>query len=149
MTNAELQIAIDAIRNATADGSITNVMEADIFDALKEKQITANSYSTDETLTGGTWIDGKPIYRKVLIIDNTDEHEAGNYINLDNYITDLDFVLPNQIYLDDDGGILMGSGRLVIFNGKYINFFTDVTGTIDNPVPIRIMTIILEYTKTT
>jgi hypothetical protein len=28
--------------------------------------VTNNSYSTDETLTGGTWIDGKPIYRKVL-----------------------------------------------------------------------------------
>lgn len=27
---------------------------------------TALSYSTDETLTGGYWIDGKPIYRKVL-----------------------------------------------------------------------------------
>jgi hypothetical protein len=26
----------------------------------------ANSYSTDETLTGGTWIDDKPIYRKVI-----------------------------------------------------------------------------------
>ena len=26
----------------------------------------AASYSTDEQLTGGTWIDGKPIYRKVL-----------------------------------------------------------------------------------
>ena len=27
----------------------------------------AASYSTDEQLTGGTWIDGKPIYRKVLV----------------------------------------------------------------------------------
>lgn len=27
----------------------------------------ANSYSLDETLTGGTWIDGKPIYRKVYV----------------------------------------------------------------------------------
>ena len=26
----------------------------------------AASYSTDEQLTGGTWIDGKPIYRKVI-----------------------------------------------------------------------------------
>lgn len=26
----------------------------------------SNSYSTEETLTGGTWIDGKPIYRKVF-----------------------------------------------------------------------------------
>jgi hypothetical protein len=25
------------------------------------------NYSTDEQLTGGTWIDGKPIYRRVLI----------------------------------------------------------------------------------
>ena len=24
------------------------------------------TYSTDEVLTGGVWIDGKPIYRKVL-----------------------------------------------------------------------------------
>ena len=24
------------------------------------------SYSTSEQLTGGTWIDGKPIYRKVI-----------------------------------------------------------------------------------
>lgn len=28
----------------------------------------ANSYSTDEIKTGGTWIDGKPIYRKVIEI---------------------------------------------------------------------------------
>ena len=27
---------------------------------------TALSYSTEETLTGGTWIDGKPIYRRVF-----------------------------------------------------------------------------------
>ena len=26
------------------------------------------SYSTDEILTGGTWIDGKPIYRRVLVV---------------------------------------------------------------------------------
>ena len=26
----------------------------------------ANSYTINETLTGGTWIDGKPIYRKVI-----------------------------------------------------------------------------------
>lgn len=28
------------------------------------------SYSTEETLTGGTWIDGKPIYRKVVTFRN-------------------------------------------------------------------------------
>ena len=31
---------------------------------------THHSYSTNETLTGGTWIDGKPIYRKVFVVNN-------------------------------------------------------------------------------
>ena len=150
--DSELGIGIYSMDDFSAITSGYEELDGKIFAQRNfvTKQISNfNSYSIDETLTGGTWIDGKPIYRKVLIIDNTDEHEIGSYINLDNYITDLDFVLPNQIYLDDNGGILMGNGRLVIFNGKYINFFTDVTGTIDNPVPIGIMTIILEYTKTT
>lgn len=30
-----------------------------------------NSYSTTEALTGETWIDGKPIYRKVITGDNS------------------------------------------------------------------------------
>lgn len=31
---------------------------------------TSNSYSTEETATGGFWIDGKPIYRKCLTATN-------------------------------------------------------------------------------
>jgi hypothetical protein len=39
--------------------------------ALAKKTVTeelekVRSYSTEETLTGGTWIDGKPIYRRVI-----------------------------------------------------------------------------------
>ena len=30
----------------------------------------AESYSTDEVCTGGTWIDGKPIYRRVFYAEN-------------------------------------------------------------------------------
>lgn len=30
----------------------------------------SNSYSTEEVATGGTWIDGKPIYRKVIDLTN-------------------------------------------------------------------------------
>ena len=52
MTNAELQIAIDAIRNATADGSITNVMEADIMDALKSNNIPLSGTTEGNPVTG-------------------------------------------------------------------------------------------------
>ena len=45
-----------------------------------------NSYSTEEQKTGGTWIDGKPIYRKVIDIgalpNNTTKFVAHNISNL-------------------------------------------------------------------
>jgi len=44
--------------------SIRNYID-DIKDYTKDYVDAKNSYSTTETLTGGTWIDGKPIYRKV------------------------------------------------------------------------------------
>lgn len=37
-----------------------------------------NSYSTEETKTGGTWIDGKPIYRKVIPF-----HIVGDRVTID------------------------------------------------------------------
>ena len=52
MTNAELQIAIDAIRNATTYGSVTNVMEADIFDALKSNNIPLSGTTNGNPVTG-------------------------------------------------------------------------------------------------
>ncbi len=38
----------------------------EIKDYTKDYVDAKNSYSTEETLTGGTWIDGKPIYRKTF-----------------------------------------------------------------------------------
>ena len=40
------------------------------IEALQNGLAEAQSYSTDETLTGGTWIDGKPIYRKVVSLQS-------------------------------------------------------------------------------
>lgn len=44
------------------------------------------SYSTEETLTGGTWIDGKPIYKKTInfgqLPNNTQKRVAHGILNL-------------------------------------------------------------------
>ena len=40
------------------------------LNAIREFYVRNNTYSTEETLTGGVWIDGKPIYRKVVKIYN-------------------------------------------------------------------------------
>lgn len=52
-------VAIDSVA-VSDDESFLRVVE----NYIDEK----NSYSTTEQLTGGTWIDGKPIYRKVIDI---------------------------------------------------------------------------------
>ena len=36
---------------------------------VAEKSNLNNSYSTTETKTGGTWIDGKPIYKKYITVN--------------------------------------------------------------------------------
>lgn len=48
-----------------ADGEFVSTVDtvADTGDKFDKSYL---SYSTEETLTGGTWIDGKPIYRKVI-----------------------------------------------------------------------------------
>ena len=49
----------------------------DIMDGISEEYATkdAVSYSTNEILTGGTWIDGKPIYR--IVLDSTTAISSG------------------------------------------------------------------------
>ena len=43
-----------------------------------------NTYSTSEVKTGDTWIDGKPIYRKVIV--ETTVNTGSNVLNLDSSI---------------------------------------------------------------
>ena len=40
------------------------------LNSIREYYERNNTYSTEERLTGGKWIDGKPIYRRVLVYNN-------------------------------------------------------------------------------
>ena len=109
----------------------------------------AASYSTDEQLTGGTWIDGKPIYRKTLdcgALPNNSTKSVTHGINdidwvidiygsansPDNTIT-LPFVYSNdsygvQLYCDKTSLKIYASSNKTAYTKSYIT---------------------LEYTKTT
>ena len=113
----------------------------------------SRSYSTDETLTGKTWIDGKPIYRKVFtgIASNIDQAEniatisnvssvvsvrnlqkasnAGWYENW-GYARTQSSEIESTAYFDIDTGKLYQSHKNSVFNSQPY-------------------TVILEYTKTT
>ncbi len=70
-------IVITAIQEAGNVGNIRGLIGLDDFtpnitalDYTQKKYVDkGTSYSTTETTTGGTWIDGKPIYRKVFPIN--------------------------------------------------------------------------------
>lgn len=68
------------------------------------------TYSTTETLTGDTWIDGKPIYRRVLILNNVldqSSYDASSWAidslvkvqgiveRSDGYVVDASYCYPN------------------------------------------------------
>ena len=123
----------------------------------------ANSYSTDEIKTGGTWIDGKPIYRKVIPFTLPDGIVSQTFV-LDLSTLNAEIVIKNEakLFNDDDQWI----DEQLIFNGGFAyHFFSKIvfpnlieiaylstflstgdTTSIQNNMSGKI---ILEYTKTT
>ena len=101
------------------------------------------NYSTNEQVVG-TWINGKPIYRKVVVIDNPSNGMTIPIADIDEPIN----ISCKQVYdsnlvyfcYGSDGG----SYSLVCFNSTSKNFVVRMGGAFSGK-----MVAILEYTKTT
>lgn len=52
-----------------ATSGLAENQQDNVLKDVKDYVDNSNSYSTDEVKTGGTWIDGKPIYRKVVEVN--------------------------------------------------------------------------------
>ena len=106
-----------------------------------------NSYSTTEQPTGAKWIDGKPIYRKVIdfgaLPNNDTKYVAHNIANIDN-ITDISIIAKNTSEF-----LILATGKNSVtdFNTwittTNINIHTDSNRTSFSAY------VTLEYTKTT
>lgn len=101
------------------------------------------SYSTTEHKTGGVWIDGKPIYRKVVDIgalpNNSSKKVAHNIQNL-NKVLDLKIIANDTVnYIVFD----YGAGVSVYTNATHISVGTNLDYSLYNGYAI------FEYTKTT
>lgn len=100
------------------------------------------SYSTSETKTGGTWIDGKPIYRKVL---------TGTVIPSNGSVA-----ISGVSMVTDQYGMLRGSNGLWEANktGYFQVDYNEQTDSVtyyfsDTSGLSRDWFIVVEYTKTT
>lgn len=114
-----------------------------------------NSYSTEETLTGGKWIDGKPIYRKVIT------HTLSNALtglveiahNIQNIETPIRIVFGKiSVPGSPSSSITIPSQydsttfiQLGVFRNTYVQLFAGST----NWTSMKEITLCLEYTKTT
>lgn len=101
-----------------------------------------NTYSTDETLTGKYWINGKPIYRKVIVL-STYVDIPRSWTTVTN-ISSLNIEALLDIKLYDNSVRYWNSclSRINSNNLQLLNVGVDGTSW-------AVKTLILEYTKTT
>lgn len=119
-----------------------------------------HSYSTEETLTGGTWIDGKPIYRKVLTgLGNTGDGYTQVDINggtaqickFDGYYSyaainpAIPFNTPISALIGFTNKFTLSPRQTTIMDGIELVIFKETEFTDFNYG----YTLIVEYTKTT
>lgn len=140
-----------------------NKLQDNIEDSIKSQKTTSdtdtyscnyinniNIYSANETLTGETWINGKPIYRKVLNIGTADF-----YSSTDNHFThgidDLDTMLnvTYSMYFSGDNCYYNQWDKIITIKSSStrVSFTTgSISGTYIRFTNVKI---ILKYTKTT
>ena len=107
-----------------------------------------NTYSTEETLTGKTWIDGKPIYKKVVMFTNSTSWGANAWALLPNSSTDV----PNAEQVTNFSTIDIVTGvesNNLLAIGKHGDACAGANGIYYySTININLNGYIIEYTKT-
>ena len=117
---------------------------------IQVQALTNPNYSTTEQKTGGTWIDGKPIYRKVV---SGITYSSGN-VSVSFGLTNVDIVVKLEFY---EEGVTTSGYTSYVYNGNRsgwalrFNKTTGIADTVDRSSGIMGDNgiFILEYTKTT
>lgn len=106
-----------------------------IFDAII-KNIGGGNYSTDEQVVG-TWIDGKPVYRKVIVLPSRPVIGT-SWKSLGVSVPDIDIIVSVAHY---DTVSAAGGTFIIVKNTSPLQGLA--------PISINVNYLILEYTKTT
>lgn len=117
-----------------ATSGLTENQQENVLNTINENL----SYSTEEHATGRKWIDGKPIYRKVLIVPTAIIADGNSYKSLGvGYPDNADTMFPPTIF--------NFSANLLYYNSyKPIKVATLISGGTTIPAGTEI---IIEYTK--
>ena len=108
-------------------------------------------YYTTETKTNKVWIDGKPIYRKVIKLNN---FKIENGANIEHNIQNINEIISYDVIFNLDGDryknfIIDRETGLIVMSRIDISKIVFVGNDFYLGSPARIYTFIIEYTKTT
>jgi len=123
-----------------ADGEFVSTVDT-VTDTGDKFDKSYLSYSTEETLTGGTWIDGKPIYRKNLWNDKTTRPTNFSVSDLN-----IDVITNWEICVSDVGDQWFQPGSV---NNNVYCYYNSTNKTIVFQQSFYCANLTIEYTKTT
>ena len=142
----------------TKDNSLVSTpavdeVKAGVFNPPTSNAVSKSlSYSTTEQKTGGVWLDGKPIYRKCFICNNTISINANGWLNGVNAFSgtqETAQIIESLIDVD----IMLNAAYPFIICGAIGNNPTDISLYnplgISLPLTVDASVLIIEYTKTT
>ena len=122
-----------------ATSGLAENQQDNVLNDVKNYVDNSNSYSTQEVKTGGTWIDGKPIYRNILIAKTLLNGEEIGWAGLESDVASLNIDSCLRCF-----AITVGDGsRHLQFLPNKGGFSSYKSGINDGSK------IIMEYTKTT
>lgn len=116
--------------------------ETQTAEPLVPGTVEVEHYSTEEVKTNKTWIDGKPIYRKVFASLNTSVTKNDNWQDTGIIIPNIEQLISFEPRRGTNGSALFSVGEVGIGSGKQIKI---ASASIASTMTMAIV----EYTKTT
>ncbi len=118
------------------------------LNAIRQYADSKVSYSTEEVATGGTWIDGKPIYKKTLTATNKGTSSSFAF---DQTILNVDTIIKAEGFIKCSSGTYNGMQFQIPRGSEEVNF-TNSTGVMtlagrSTGVNTDFAQITVEYTK--
>ena len=133
-----------------ATSGLAENQQDNVLNDVKNYVDNSNSYSTQEVKTGGTWIAGKPIYRKTFIYEGVTTANAPISIGSISNVEDVE-TIKGTLRLHAGGFISLG--YMNNDNNKVFEVNTKETGEVIVISPYNSsnskIIITVEYTKTT
>ena len=135
------------VKTVDIDGSQWSMKDQDARNKIAELETLIsnnNTYSTEEIKTSKKWIDGKPIYRKIIFgkITETAQNINHQIENIDSYVKLEPYMVPGAMFYPSFN---TGNYYFTIFAlSKTQLTIQTIQGYINNNYRVT-----LEYTKTT